>query len=646
MKKRLKIIITSSMLVFSLALMAFGVYAATNHTLGVENYISFDIEDNIAVNIVGKTAMGSSALAFDSAPSIKTISVEAGVGDNTLTATEGTLENGIWIPWTKQNPALLDVDKDTVYWIFKVQNTGALGANTIGVSVTNNENTTLTALTGYNLTVLYGTSGTELPNQVSLSLQPQEIGYVLIYLKVNSNIQNIPVNTDPWIFKINIKKIDNQQQVAYLRKDFRLTEFTSEANELIPTFDPRTITLTTEVSGGDGQEYSGNGIEAWTSLGASDINGTTALTEETELVKDIKGYLEISSNEWKFIIHSPGKIYAPVDSTLLFSGLKTVDFENFDEEADEYLYDFSWTPEHPFGIEDILLNNNIMNAAIAISHSAYLKLDNLDTSYTTNMKGMFLASPFLYELNLNTSKVQDTSFMFAYTGFITTSIYNINNFINLLNNISIDFENFDLSNVINMKAMFAYSIAPTLNMESMNTSNVVDMSFMFFACMFKNNGIDFGRDLSGFDTRKVINMSYMFAATEGVDSDFTINLDSLNTLNVTNMRAMFSRCEFRTLDLSNFDTRKVINFQDMFGGSTSMVSLNISSFYVDKNSNTEDMLNFESYKYGGSSILQTLVTPNYVGQELYVHASRDIYEEDLRRVIIPANTPSYTITIE
>ena len=83
-------------------------------------------------------------------------------------------------------------------------------------------------------------------------------------------------------------------------------------------------------------------------------------------------------------------------------------------------------------------------------------------------------------------------------------------------------------------------------------------------------------DLSNFDTSKVINMAYMFSGCLQLTS---LDLSNFNTSNVYNMMSMFSLCsELSSLDLSNFDTSKVIVMADMFGFCTKLSSLDLSNF--------------------------------------------------------------------
>ena len=60
MKKRIKMVLTSAMLAFSLSMLSFGVLAATQHILGINNFIIFDIVDNIACDIEAVSGISTS----------------------------------------------------------------------------------------------------------------------------------------------------------------------------------------------------------------------------------------------------------------------------------------------------------------------------------------------------------------------------------------------------------------------------------------------------------------------------------------------------------------------------------------------------------------------------------------------------------
>ena len=121
-------------------------------------------------------------------------------------------------------------------------------------------------------------------------------------------------------------------------------------------------------------------------------------------------------------------------------------------------------------------------------------------------------------------------------------------------------ENFNTSKVTNMQNMFAYTRASNLNLSSFNTANVTNMQNMFEGNMATK------LDLSSFNTSKVINMYEMFFICKANE---IVGLNNFNTSRVTNMTRMFSGTSASTLDLSSFDTSKVVsrNMTSMFSNS-------------------------------------------------------------------------------
>ena len=122
------------------------------------------------------------------------------------------------------------------------------------------------------------------------------------------------------------------------------------------------------------------------------------------------------------------------------------------------------------------------------------------------------------------------------------------------NNLYLELDYLDTSNVTSMNLMFAYSQATTLDLSSFDTSNVGNMSQMFYGSKATT------LDLSSFNTSKVTSMSGMFVLSQAT----TLDLSSFDTSNVTNMNLMFMGTQATTLDLSNFDTSNVTNMGQMF----------------------------------------------------------------------------------
>ena len=109
-----------------------------------------------------------------------------------------------------------------------------------------------------------------------------------------------------------------------------------------------------------------------------------------------------------------------------------------------------------------------------------------------------------------------------------------------------------------------------LEVNEINTSNVTDMSLMFYRCT------NLTYINTNFNTSNVTNMAHMFNSCTSLAS---LDLSNFNTSNVTKMNYMFSVCSVLTsLNVSNFNTSKVENMSSMFNACTSLTSLDVSNF--------------------------------------------------------------------
>lgn len=118
------------------------------------------------------------------------------------------------------------------------------------------------------------------------------------------------------------------------------------------------------------------------------------------------------------------------------------------------------------------------------------------------------------------------------------------------------------------------------NMQVIGGKNLRSAVAMFASCSFQS------LDLYDFDTRKVTNMSYMFF---GCKVPF-LDLSSFYTVNVEDMVCMFSECETQYLNLSSFYTGNVKRMNHMFNSCT-VPYLNLSSFSVRSVENMSGMFN-------------------------------------------------------
>lgn len=138
-------------------------------------------------------------------------------------------------------------------------------------------------------------------------------------------------------------------------------------------------------------------------------------------------------------------------------------------------------------------------------------------------------------------------------------------------------------NATSCYAMFRdCSHLPTLNFSDFDTSNVVDMDSMFVRC---SNLITL--DLSGFNTSKVTEMRSMF---EHCTALLYLDLSQFDTSKVTDMNSMFYRCSNATfIDVANFDTSNVIDMTNMFAYCKSLIKLNLSKFDTSNVTSSENI---------------------------------------------------------
>ena len=97
-------------------------------------------------------------------------------------------------------------------------------------------------------------------------------------------------------------------------------------------------------------------------------------------------------------------------------------------------------------------------------------------------------------------------------------------------------------------------------------------------------------DLNNLDTSNVTNMMRMFANCTSLAD---LNIRNLKTSNVTNMANMFNNCfELTNLDLSNFDTSHVTDMSTMFSGDRNLISITFGqNFNTENVTNMSDMFN-------------------------------------------------------
>ena len=122
-------------------------------------------------------------------------------------------------------------------------------------------------------------------------------------------------------------------------------------------------------------------------------------------------------------------------------------------------------------------------------------------------------------------------------------------------------------------AFDSLSNVETIQFNNFNTSEVVNMNSMFYNCTNLKT-----LDLSSFDTSKVTDMAYMFANCKNLTN---IDISNWNTPNLTSMDSMFYNCtNLKTLNLSSFDTSNVYTVVQIFRGCTNLSSIDVSGWNV------------------------------------------------------------------
>lgn len=148
----------------------------------------------------------------------------------------------------------------------------------------------------------------------------------------------------------------------------------------------------------------------------------------------------------------------------------------------------------------------------------------------------------------------------------------------------IDLSGFDLSTATDMSSMFEECVnLESVNLNGLSTSVAVNTNSMFKGCASLSN-LDTGNTL--IKSKSTINMF------KGCSNLSIINMNWLDTSEVSDMQAMFSNCtNLTSLDLSCFDISKVENLSFMFYGCENLHSLNLSGWHSLKNLDAAFMFN-------------------------------------------------------
>lgn len=350
------------------------------------------------------------------------------------------------------------------------------------------------------------------------------------------------------------------------------------------------------------------------SVGACDEGGTTPYSAAAALptTKDVTAYVTETDGSYSIVFYCPETIYAPTDSSYLFSNRETCAvLMGF---FFGIVYDSQYDTAEKISA---LLNSPEWDSGEyqAFSQMTQISLDNFNSSLATKTAGMFFGCQELSLTETITNKIdvsnsKDISLMFSAKQLeIDFSTFNISNAtklvlpFGLLGNFTANWEKAKLNpNATDIRGLYASSTITNEMLEKLNNcKSITDMSLLFWGSDLTN------ADLSKLNTSNVTNMAFMFQNAKSSSGSITLTFD---TSNVTSMNGMFCGSEFTSINLSGLNTSNVTNMEGMFSGCQKVTSLNLSGFNTSKVTNMSLMFGGEidswSYSPVGLTSLETL----------------------------------------
>ena len=204
---------------------------------------------------------------------------------------------------------------------------------------------------------------------------------------------------------------------------------------------------------------------------------------------------------------------------------------------------------------EILGNNYVKNSVFDILIDG--KMITYSKSYLFQTTGKHIVSFIIYEdLNMN-YMFKDINFLLS-VNMTSDKDAKITSMISSFENCSLEtlvIKGFDISLVKSMHKFLYRSNGKQINLTQIeiDTRKIEDMSYMF-----ADSGIKY-LDLKNMSTAKVYNMSHMFS---GCTSLLSLDLSEFNTNKVKDMTYLFNKCEYIFhLNISNFKTDSVIKIR-------------------------------------------------------------------------------------
>jgi len=145
---------------------------------------------------------------------------------------------------------------------------------------------------------------------------------------------------------------------------------------------------------------------------------------------------------------------------------------------------------------------------------------------------------------------------------------------NAINIISVDFSNFNWSNLNRMYYSFqGCSSLASIDFSNYDLSKVIDMKYAFYLCSSLKS-VTLPKNLSS-----VEEMEYMFSECTSLVS---IDLSNIDLPKVTNMKYMFSRCSKLEIVIFPETTQNLPDTSNMFQSCTALKSIDFSNADLSK----------------------------------------------------------------
>ena len=348
----------------------------------------------------------------------------------------------------------------------------------------------------------------------------------------------------------------------------------------------------------------------------------TLVTDEQDV--DVYSYYVQDDDKYTVYFLANGRIYSPKNSSELFkdmTALQTVDTHNFDVSRTENMFRMYQNCSKLVEIDtshwDTSNVTDMGRLFQACTILPYLDVSNWDTSNVVNMYCTFGGAETLNNLDVsdwNTSNVTNMEYTFWHCyslGSVDVADWDVGKVTHFTDmfagkhnwgNMKVvpEVENWDMSSAVSIRDMF-YGCAQikSLDLSKWDVSNLTDMRHTFADC-FNLETINF----SGWDTSKLTNLDGTF---NDCMSLVDLDMSDFETHNVGTMAQLFEGCaSLKTVKgMEKWDTSSLWEVEEMFytnGRGSSLEYVDLSSFDTSKLLETNSM-------FGGCSELKTI----YVG---------------------------------